>query len=314
MLTIFTTPKPFQGHIDTIQRNAIGSWLRLHPECEVILFGDEAGSSQIANEFAIRHEADVRRNEFGTPLLDSMFARAQEIATHDLICYVNCDVMLLRCFFEAAMRASQWSSEFLMLGRRWNSPITDRIDFQQPDWDLRLSAFARRSGREQPSYAIDYFVFPRGLFRDVPPLAIGRFYWDHWLVWKARRMKVPVVDASADVLAIHQQHDVPCHLGRSDVQQTSVEARRNRALAGGQLHLYTIEHATHRLLSGRIQTKHGRWHAPVTCLLRIYSSQLWYWFLKTTFRTRHAIGLHKGTLVRLQRHVRSMIENPAARG
>lgn len=30
MLTIFATPKPFQGHVGIIQRNAIGSWVRLH--------------------------------------------------------------------------------------------------------------------------------------------------------------------------------------------------------------------------------------------------------------------------------------------
>ena len=30
-LTIFAVPKPFEGHIDVIQRNAIRSWQRLRP-------------------------------------------------------------------------------------------------------------------------------------------------------------------------------------------------------------------------------------------------------------------------------------------
>ena len=32
MLTIFTIPKPFVGHIGVIQRNAIISWLNLSPK------------------------------------------------------------------------------------------------------------------------------------------------------------------------------------------------------------------------------------------------------------------------------------------
>ncbi len=31
MITIFAIPKPFKGHIDVIQRNAIQSWTKLSP-------------------------------------------------------------------------------------------------------------------------------------------------------------------------------------------------------------------------------------------------------------------------------------------
>jgi hypothetical protein len=308
MLTIFTTPKPFRGHIGTIQRNAIGSWLRLRPKCEVILFGDDPGSAEIAGELGLRHEPNIRRNEFDTPLLDSIFARAQQIATHDLLCYVNCDVVLLNCSCEAALRVARWSPKFLMVGQRRNTPVTKPLDFEQQDWESRLRAFAMRSGQEQPSYAIDYFAFPRGLYNDVPPLAIGRSYWDHWLVWKARSMKVPVVDSSAGVLAIHQKHDFSHHPGGFEGVRLGLEARRNRALAGGQLHLYTIEHATHQLVDGRIEDKPGRWHVPVTSLLHLYSSQLWYGFLKASFGVRHALGVHRRALTHVQRRVRSIIE------
>lgn len=42
-LTIFAMPKPFGGHIATIQKNAIRSWARLRP-AQIILFGDEPGT------------------------------------------------------------------------------------------------------------------------------------------------------------------------------------------------------------------------------------------------------------------------------
>ena len=55
MLTIFTIPKCFRGHISVIQRNAIRSWRMLRPECEIILFGDEEGMKEVAEEFGVRH-------------------------------------------------------------------------------------------------------------------------------------------------------------------------------------------------------------------------------------------------------------------
>ena len=44
MLTIFTSARPFTDpHIATIQRNAIISWKKLRPHCEIIIVGDEEG-------------------------------------------------------------------------------------------------------------------------------------------------------------------------------------------------------------------------------------------------------------------------------
>jgi hypothetical protein len=50
MLTLFTTAKPCEGHSGVIQRNALKSCKLLHPEIEIILFGDDAGGAEIAKE------------------------------------------------------------------------------------------------------------------------------------------------------------------------------------------------------------------------------------------------------------------------
>lgn len=301
MLTIFATPKPFQGHEGVIQRNAIGSWVRLHPECEVLLFGDETGAAEIAREMNLRHLPGVRLSEFGTKRLDHIFAGAQETAKHDILCYANCDIIFLSCFCEAVKRVAAWSPRFLIVGRRWDTPVTHALDFEAPGWERELGDFAMRRGKPQLPYAVDYFAFSRGLYRDVPPFAIGRVHWDHWLVWKARSMRVPVVDATADVLAIHQAHDYAYHPDGLPGVKADVESKRNRELAGGQIHLYTIDHATHCLVDGRIEDKPGRWHVPISAFISIYSSQLWYWVLKGTFRFRNVIGLRRGALAQVAR-------------
>jgi len=55
MLTLFSCPKPFLGPFNVIQRNAIQSWQRLGSEVEVILMGDDQGTSEVAEEFVSPH-------------------------------------------------------------------------------------------------------------------------------------------------------------------------------------------------------------------------------------------------------------------
>jgi hypothetical protein len=94
-------------------------------------------------------------------------------------------------------------------------------------------------------------VFSRGLYRDIPPFAVGRTQWDHWMVWKAQSLGVPVVDASPSVMAIHQNHDYIHPQGRQGVWYGE-EAQRNWALAGKNT-TRTIEDATYKLRRGKVR-------------------------------------------------------------
>ncbi len=66
-----------------IQRNAIQSWRSLGPGVEIILMGDDEGTQEAAREFGIRTIPDVARNASGTPLISSLFEKAQDHATHE---------------------------------------------------------------------------------------------------------------------------------------------------------------------------------------------------------------------------------------
>jgi hypothetical protein len=231
-----------------IQRNAIKSWMLLHQDIEIILFGEEEGVTGVVDEFAIRYEPQVDRNEYGTPLVNSMFDRAQEIARYPIVCYVNCDVLLLNDFCDAVSMVAAWPTPFLMVGRRWDTHITELIDFSQPDWRERLRILALRTNRQRPGNWIDYFTFSRGLYyHKVPPFAIGRPGWDNWMVWFARSSGASVVDASRSVMAVHQNHDYSHHpLGYKGVWEGE-EAKSNARLLGGWRHAYSTNNATHTL-------------------------------------------------------------------
>ena len=74
MLTFFTTAKPFKGHSGIIQRNALKSWTLVHPDAEVILFGNDEGAAGVAKELRIRHEPHTEKNEAGR--IDGLYVRA----------------------------------------------------------------------------------------------------------------------------------------------------------------------------------------------------------------------------------------------
>lgn len=251
MLTMFTTPKPFRGHIGIIQTNAIKSWLLLHPEPEVILFGREEGTAEVASRFGIRHIADIECSEYGTPLLSSMFSVAQNIARYQLMCYVNADIILMSDFLAAVPRVHKYP--FLMVGQRWDLELNEAVNFDDTQWEYRLRTHVAEHGKLHPKSGIDYFVFSRGLYHNIPPFVIGRTGWDNWLVYQARLLKAPVIDATKVITAVHQNHDYSHIPSGGTVVWKGPEAIRNLELAKGGEHAFTLEHATWILTSQGIR-------------------------------------------------------------
>src|SRR6186713_2865082 len=95
MLTVFSLPKPFKDHIGLIQTNAVRSWKRLAPDCQVILCGNEPGIKEAAAQEGVEYLPEIARNEFGTPLLNDAFQKVIALARHPYMCYVNGDIILL---------------------------------------------------------------------------------------------------------------------------------------------------------------------------------------------------------------------------
>jgi hypothetical protein len=274
-----------------IQRNALNSWVRLHADVEVILFGDDPGAAEIARELGLRHEPRVERNQFGSKRVDYMFAQAQEIARHDVLCYCNCDIILLPEFCAALERVRGGHERFLMVGRRWDTDVREALDFGDPRTSARVKELAHERGVEQPGWSVDYFAFRRGLFPTVPPLVIGRVWWDHWLVWKAREVGAAVVDASEVVTAIHQIHDYAYHPRGATGVWTDEQAKENWRLAGGRWHLRTIDDATHILGTEGERRNFRRLWAPYWRYARPRVVPVWFALLDLTRPVRRVLGM-----------------------
>jgi len=206
VLTVFAVPKPFAGHIGVIQRNAVRSWRALHPECQILLCGDEAGSAEAAFELGVERLLDVDTNEFGTPLLSSVFASVEMRADHDLLCYVNADMLLFPDLVDAVRRVTGACDRFLVVGETFDLEVSRDLAVDAADAQ-RLEERARAEGTRRGRKAIDFFVFRRGTLGEVLDFAVGRPCWDNWVIWRARSLRMPVVDVTDVATVIHQSHE-----------------------------------------------------------------------------------------------------------
>jgi hypothetical protein len=246
MLTIFTIPKPFKGHIAAIQRNAIHSWRLLRPRPEIILFGDEEGAAQVAAELGLLHEPQIASNEYGTPLLDDLFLRAESRASSQWMCYVNADILLLSDFGGAVEQVTKAFGRFLCVSKRMNIDVPQAIRFSS-DWETPIKARCRETGQPGDHTSIDVFVFPKGAYRNVPNFGIGRLWFDQWLIKAAKEEKIPVVDLSLVAPVLHQNHDYNHVDGGRERIWLGKEAEHNLRLYGGVKHACTLLDVTHEL-------------------------------------------------------------------
>lgn len=261
MLTLFSCPKPFLGEARSHQVNAIHSWTLLEQRPEIILLGDEEGTATIAKSFELRHVPEIERNECGTPLLESVFRLGQKHAHFQIVCYVNADIILLDDFGDAVKQvvAASGGNPFLLIGGRWNTDFVKANAIGEPGWEKELARRVKAEASLDREIAMDYFVFTKDIAWCIPPFALGRSSWDSWFPYRASLMRMPVIDATDTITAVHQQHGYQhFYRGERSLLHTP-EGRRNLTLLGFGRR-YTIADATHVLAPhGLYPVKRRRW-------------------------------------------------------
>jgi len=302
MLTLFSVPRAFSGHTGVIQHNAIESWVRLDADCEVILFGDDAGVAEASRRHGVKHEPQVMRTPQGTPILRDVFDRADAIARHSTLCFVNADIVLFVEILAAMRRVAATHRRFLIVASRFNSQIEEPLVFDD-GWDRALRVTARNEGRMYPAAGSDIFIYPRGLFGTVPPFAIGRNFWDNWLMHRALENGARLIDATEIITAVHQDHDyshvpdMPTDAKKGPVVING-EGQQNLALAGGVGRLTTVYDATEILTAdGRLVSTlrprlvRRRIKAWLRRAAGILAPRLW----TMLSRLRHAVSQQRGS-------------------
>ena len=208
MITIFTTPKDFTGIYKTIQVNALKSWRSISNEIEIIIFGDSKGSKEAAEEVGAEYIPNVKCSDRGTPLLSDLFQQADERAKYSILTFINADIILPEIFFDEVMTVSKCFNKFLMVGHRWDMDIDDIIEFENENEQNNFWERVRIHSKKHACSGIDYFVYKRNQWKKLPDFIIGRPGFDNWLIWKARRRLLPVIDGTESIQVVHQNHPV----------------------------------------------------------------------------------------------------------
>jgi hypothetical protein len=294
MLTLFTIPKAFAGQVAVTQRNAIRSWLCWSGECEVFLCGDDPGVADVASELRLHHLPGVRRNEYGTPLLDDAFSLVAKAAKGTVMVYLNSDIILLSDLTDALRHIH--FRRFLVSGRRRNLDVTAPIDFSTRNWRERTFHDLQTQGQLDSVDAMDYFAFPRAMEWKMPGFAVGRPGWDNWMAYRARVLGIPFVDATDAISIVHQNHAYGHVAGARAYRWNGPEGDRNRFLAGGKERAFTLCDATHRLSANGLQriSRRKRLHRELNILNARHPS--WSFACRighmvVTFRDRFITGL-----------------------
>ena len=249
MITLFSTPKHFIDIFYIIQKNALKSWRALSPDIQIIIFGDSKGSKEAAKEIGAEHIPNVKCSPEGTPLLSDLFLQADKRARYPIMTFINADIILPEDFLKQIQIVSDYFNKFLIIGHRWDMDVEDKIEFnndseQQKFWDR-----VRIDSKKHACTGIDYFIYKRFQWRTLPNFIIGRPGFDNWLIWKARRKLLPIIDATKVIQAVHQNHYYDLNIRKR-------EGNVNRELHKGKT--LNILDSTYKISKGKIAKKNDK--------------------------------------------------------
>ena len=184
-LTFFTISQPFVKHWKLAQENAIKTWKRLEPD-KIILFGNDKGVKKAAGRLGCVHRKVLSHKRFGVPFISDAFDRAQREATSRIMCYLNCDIILMDDFAVAVdVIANRFKGDFLIIGQRFGWEIREPLDFSI-DWQTQLWKRSRQRVKRKEFHgrgALDFFIFTRGLYGKIPNFFILIYYVCIFHLW-----------------------------------------------------------------------------------------------------------------------------------
>lgn len=261
-LTLFTIAKPFAGHAGIIQANALKSWQELEPSPDILVFGDDQSTERFCKARDLAFLPCLELNEHDTPLLSHVFRDASSVAQTNYLCFVNSDIVLTQSFLNAVARVVKQRPNALVAGRRIDFEQPHPIDFSDRRWEEKVNERAGRGGILNPLHGSDFFVFASAAAPKMRNFAVGRPYWDNWMIGDFIGRGLPVVDLSPSIRVFHQDHGYEHVAYRRGPRWKGPEGDRNREiLLSDQGSFYNLLDATHVFVRGHVIPNPGprRW-------------------------------------------------------
>jgi len=225
-LTIFTTCKEFVNETELFQSLAIQSWRALN--IDVIIIGDEDGTSRIAKKLNCEHHMKVERSHENIPLVNDLFKIALEQSTSAYLCYLNADIILDEHFLTAfnLFVKHDFDEPFRFLTARRKTIPYVNVNSELRSAKTQLDYLNEKYSVLDPPDAIDMFLFSRELYQKIPSFEIGRMRWDNWLLKHAKDNNAAVLDGTNIFTLTHPIHGYDIGLNNiltGTANQTNIE-------------------------------------------------------------------------------------------
>jgi len=256
-MTILFSPKPFAGSDAVNQRNALASWRREVPNAELICYGDAGGVADACRDFGAALVKDLPCTETGAPRFDWIVQHAAQHAKYDLQMFINADIFLPSGFCEALAKIP--FPQFLAVSDRLNVP--QGLLSESPLANARsvlLNLIGSGEAEMNGGAGSDFFIFRRGLWNDLPPVAAGRAGYDNVLMWHCLKSRVPLIDVTNAILPLHPKHNYGHVAGGRKTVYGGPDVELNYRSLHGLTRPYLCD-ATHLLLPNGV-VRNSRFH------------------------------------------------------
>ena len=102
-----------------------------------------------------------------------MFNQARAIAKFDILLFVNADIILPENFLSSAVYSVKKKfKKFLLVGYRWDLDFNQKINFSDEIKKKEFWDFANLNSNKHGCTGIDYFLFNKHLFKNLPDFII----------------------------------------------------------------------------------------------------------------------------------------------
>ena len=205
--SIITSPREFTGEYGALQDTAIGSWLELPGEPEIIFLDpDEVLEPRHGVDKIVR---GFEKNKEGYVTMRSLFLVGEEHCSNDYVAFVNSDMVLFPnvvSSLETVISLVDTDTDFLLIcGRCIIEPL--QYEVGSVEWQDLKRLFDRDASFFVDS-GQDVFIYRKGLWGkvDIPPFGLGGAWWDNWFCWAAEQTGATVIDISLSATALHPNH------------------------------------------------------------------------------------------------------------
>lgn len=294
MITFLCSPKPFLGPAKVHQYRAIQSWQAAVPGADIFLYGDSAGIDEAGADLGATVVRNVACATSRVPYFGAIADHASRYGKYDWQIYLNGDILLrgILSAFEQIL-----IPQFLLIGERIDLDEDIYVDVSVPEWKTELSGLARlRQARLHGPTGIDYFAFNRGQWDGLQEVVVGRGGYDNALLAYCLRRRIPIIDGTKVVFALHQFHGYGHVSGGQKTVFTGSDAERNYAAAGGKHSAALISDADFFLQDGQLihNPCHGDKlrHLELRCRFH-YKINILGLVLRGLWRVLAAVGLRR---------------------